>query len=183
MGALGNLTPRLRGSFWTPMCEADLPAVNSLSSRLHPRHPERDEIFIERFRLFPAGAFVFWGAGDVRGYCISYPWLPRRVTPLDTLIGAIPKDACVLYLHDVGVEPNARCANAIPDLFRRLIGLAKEHNLVSITGVAVNGTERFWRRFGSEPDLSLDACDASYGDASQYMSVPIARLSEQLASH
>jgi acetyltransferase (GNAT) family protein len=81
----------------------DLPEVDRIADAVHTDLPERLEIFLEKFRLFPEGCFALEQDGKLVGYGISHPWTLNEIPPLDSFYPI----QC-LYLHDVAIIPEAR---------------------------------------------------------------------------
>jgi Acetyltransferase (GNAT) family len=93
---------------WRPLTQGDLPEVDRIADAVHTELPERLEIFLEKFRLFPGGCFALEQEGKLVGYGISHPWTLNEIPPLDSFLKALPDPATCLYLHDVAIIPEAR---------------------------------------------------------------------------
>ena len=133
---------------WRPMTVADLPTVVAIAKAVHLAHPERDAIPAERLALFPDGCLVAVADGIVAGYAVAHPWRSGAVPALDTLLGAIPADADVLYLHDVALLAPARGAGAARAVVALLSAVAARHGLARMVLTAVEGTAGVWERLG-----------------------------------
>ena len=164
---------------WRPMREADLAAVEALGNRIHAALPEGAEIYAERRALFADGAWVAEHRGRLAGYALFHPWRSATPPPLDTLLGRLPEDADVLYLHDVAVDPLRRSLGLAGAMIASLPARARALGLPAIELVAVLGTANFWRGHGfaaldqaaAGPALAqgLAKALAKYGDGALLM--------------
>ncbi|MCJ2080929.1 GNAT family N-acetyltransferase [Methylobacterium sp. J-090] len=131
---------------WRAMVPGDLPAVVALADALFSDHYEAPERFAERLRASPSLCRVLAReTGAIRGYWIAYPWPLGRVPPLNRPLPEPLADAGALYLHDLGLHPDARghghARQAVADL-------AAGANAAAIALVAVNGSSAFWAAQG-----------------------------------
>lgn len=154
---------------WRAMAPTDLSDIDRIARIVHPDFPERIEAFDEKLALSPSTHFVAADEdGAVRGYACAYPWLDHDVPKLDTLIGKLPDDIAVLYIHDVALLPTARGLGLIESLIPRLEFLAREADLRALTLTAIYGSEVAWFRYGFERvplDEKLKRQIAHYGSA------------------
>jgi GNAT superfamily N-acetyltransferase len=150
---------------WRPAEVRDVAGIAAVAAATHPAHPERDAVFAERLRLFPEGCRVL--GGDVHGYLLSHPWRFGRPPALDTLLGGLPARPDTYYVHDLALLPGLRRQGHAAAAVRHMIRLARRLALPTLSLVAVNGTDAFWRRFGFAPheNPALAAKLAGYGDA------------------
>ncbi len=151
---------------WRPAEMRHLAAIAAVAAAVHPAHPEGDDVFAERLRLYPEGCRVL--AGDaVGGYVLSHPWVLGRPPALDTLLGTLPARPDTYYVHDLALLPGLRRQGHAAAAVRHMIRLARRLALPTLSLVAVNGTDAFWRRFGFAPheNPALAAKLAGYGDA------------------
>jgi GNAT superfamily N-acetyltransferase len=159
---------------WRPMIEADLAAVDELSSRIHPDFPERPEVLAEKLRLFPRGCFVL----DIvpkeqpRGYCFSHPWMFGAPPALDSLLQALPQAGNAYFIHDLTVESSLRGRNFASMLVPQLFKAARLAAIGRMMLVAVSGSAPFWMRMGFHrtDDVALqNATRAKYGAEAVHM--------------
>ena len=132
---------------WRMMTEADLPGVVALAGVVHPQHPERPEIFAERLALAPG---FCWVLGEGLGYALAHPW-SGEAPPLDTLLGALPRPAEALHLHDTALAPEARGKGRAEAMVERLAAVGAAGGIGQMTLVAVAGKGGYWRRRGFGP--------------------------------
>jgi GNAT superfamily N-acetyltransferase len=153
------------------MSTADLPEVTTIAGQVHPDYPEEAAVFAERLSLYPAGCLVLAEGGSSGGYVLSHPWHARRPPLLNSMLHAIPADARTYYIHDIALLPAWRGHGAAATLVARLIHLARQAGLASLSLVAVNGSLGFWQRQGFRVahDAALAGKLASYDDAARYM--------------
>lgn len=157
---------------WRPMTPGDIDGVVAVARLSFPDHFEARECFAERQALAPEGCFVLSdAAGTVMGYLMAYPWKRNAAPPLDSLIGAVPEDAEVVYLHDLAVHPETRGGGHTRAIVERLAEQAKAAGWPEIALVAVNEATAFWERNGfavqNPPGMAEKL--ASYGDDARYM--------------
>lgn len=156
---------------WRPMTTADLPRVNDVAAAVHPAFPEDAAVFAERLALYPAGCLVLERGGVIAGYIISHPWGDGAPPPLNTLLGALPEKPSAYYIHDLALMPGARGSGAAQPIVAKIVAHARHCKFASVTLVAVNDSERFWRKHGFHVvrDESLAAKIASYGTDARIM--------------
>lgn len=145
------------------MRPADLDAVAAIAAVVHPGYPERPQVFADRLTLFPAGCLMAEEDGRPLGYCLSHPGIIGQPPALDTVLGALPRAADCLYLHDVALLPEARSRHLGAALAGLLEDVARAQGFDRVALTAVNNSDGFWQRlgYGAQPCAKL----ASYGDA------------------
>ncbi len=159
-------------SRWREMRVADLSAVARVAAVVHPLYPEADAVFAERLRLYPAGSRVLVDdAGDIEGYVASHPWMQKSIPTLDSLLGAVPRDADTYYIHDIALMPAARGHGAAQSCVAALAAHAAAAGFATISIVAIAGTQAFWEKQGFRVvDVpALTAKLASYDSSARYM--------------
>lgn len=153
------------------MGPADLGAVAAIAAEVHPTFPERPEVFADRLALAPEGALILELGGPPAGYALTHP--ARRFEPpaLDTLLGRLPEDADVWYIHDVALRSSARGRGGASRLAPIIAHVARRAGFERLALVAVNGSAPFWSRqgFGRVDHDGLAAKLASYGEGAAYM--------------
>lgn len=156
---------------WRFMAAADVPAVMAVAAKVHPDYPEDEAVFAERLALHPQGCLCLVDEGGVAGYVLSHPWKPRAVPALNMLLGAIPDDAAVFYIHDFALLPRTRGTGSASGIVAHLAEHARRSGFEAMALVAVNGSAGFWQRHGFREthDAALDRKLASYDDAARYM--------------
>ena len=156
---------------WRPMLEGDLDGVVAVARLAFPNHLEDRACFAERLGLNPGGCFVLDGAEGVRGYLVAYPWRREAAPALNSLIGALPDDADVIYLHDLALHPEARGGGHTRPIVERLAAQATADGWPDIALVAVNDAAAFWNRLGFQAvdSPAMAAKLASYGADARYM--------------
>lgn len=153
------------------MAAADLPAVMAVAAVVHPGYPESEAVFAERLALHPAGCLVLESGEGVGGYVLSHPWQLGQALTLDSLLGALPKQADAYYIHDLALLPGARGGGAASTCVDQLSSHARASGLARMALVAVGDSAGFWRRHGFHEahDEALARKLASYDDAARYM--------------
>lgn len=153
---------------WRAMGAGDLPDVERISALVHPGYPEREEVPIERLRLFPTGCLIATVGGTTVGYAVSHPGVIGQPPPLDTLLGALPLNADCLYIHDVALLPDARGLRLGEAVVGALMGIARHAGFTCLTLTAVNSSTAFWSRQGFSIERTVKSL-ASYGEDAAYM--------------
>lgn len=159
-------------SLWRAMTASDLTAVAALSTRVHPNYPERPEVLAEKFRVFPQGCFTLADRGTIQGYCFSHPWKKGAPPSLDTLLGALPREADSYFIHDLTLDASMRKRNLAAKLVPALVQAARGTKLAHMTLVAVNGSSPFWSRMGfrtTANEAIQDATRAKYDTGAVHM--------------
>jgi len=98
-------------------------------------------------------------------YLLAHPWSSQTPPHLDQMTGR-DLQAQDLYLHDLALSSLAQGQGIATLLVEDLLTKARSLNVGCIRLVAIQGSQRFWARFGfvPEPDAAIGA---SYGpDAS-----------------
>ena len=156
---------------WRNMSAADLPAIMAAAAEVHPDYPEGEAVFTERLALHPAGCLVLAGGDGFGGYVLSHPWRFGQVPALDSLLGALPEDADIYYIHYLALLPLARGGGAASACVHRLAAHARAAGFARMALVAVGNSAGFWQRqdFREAHDEALARKLASYDSAARYM--------------
>jgi GNAT superfamily N-acetyltransferase len=154
------------------MTAGDLDGVVAVAAEAFPDHFEDRACFAERLALFPRGCRVLVnGNGAVGGYFFAYPWRADAAPPLNSLVGALPPDPDVLYLHDLALSRTVRGGGRARSAVEAVVKLAREGRWPVIALIAVNDAGPFWARHGFEvvdpPGMREKL--ASYGSDARYM--------------
>lgn len=150
------------------MRTGDLPDVERISAIVHPLYPEREEVPVERLRLFPAGCLTATRGGAIIGYAIAHPGIIGRPPARDALLGALPDDADCLYIHDVALLPEARGLQLGAAIAAILADVARRRGYRRLTLTAVNNSADFWSRQGFAVAAIAESLE-SYGEDATYM--------------
>lgn len=133
---------------WRSLTTLDLPAVQSIATKVHPAFPEDMAVFAERQRLYPEGARLLELGGQAAGYILSHPWRYGKLPALNALLGQVPADADTYYLHDLALLPSARGTGAAAMIVGDMLRHARKHGFATVSLVAVNGSIPFWYKHG-----------------------------------
>jgi ribosomal protein S18 acetylase RimI-like enzyme len=161
---------------WRPMTNADLDAVADIALIAFPDHFEGRDCFENRLALNPDGCFVLAeGEGPPRGYLVAYPWREDAAPALNTRLDRLPKDAAVMYLHDLALHPEARGGGWSRPVVERLAHEARAAGWPALALVAVNDAQGFWEGHGfhvrEAPGMAARL--AGYGPDARYMVRPL----------
>ncbi|MBT1444423.1 GNAT family N-acetyltransferase [Shewanella sp. JM162201] len=129
--------------------------------------PEPLHVLQSKWQVSPDSCFVMEKDGAVLGYCLAHPWVEATPPPLYQPLTELP-DANTLYLHDMAISARAQGLGAGTKAMSKLKQLASHWSLPSLSLVAVQGADSFWRRQGFEESKSLK-CLGSYTDDASYM--------------
>lgn len=157
---------------WRRMETSDLDGVVRVARAAFPDHFEDRACFAERQSLYPEGCFVLTqGLGKVLGYLIAYPWLSGSAPPLNSLIGGLPSQAEIIYLHDLALLPEAQGQGHTRAIVEHLAAQARADGWSAIALVAVNRAAAFWTKMGFAvmQDPAMAEKLASYGTDADYM--------------
>lgn len=160
---------------WRGMTDFDLPAVNEIAAQVHPGFFEAPEVLAEKHHLYRNGTHILEVGTRVSGYVISHPWRRGSVPALNMLLGHLPEAADTYYIHDIALLPLARRIGAAADIVSALSKHAGAGGFKTMSLVAVNGSEGFWRRQGFAPVEMAELNDKlmSYAPDARYMVKPL----------
>jgi ribosomal protein S18 acetylase RimI-like enzyme len=154
---------------WRAMRRADLAEVERIGNAIHIDHPEDEAVFAERLRLCPEGCHVLEGPTAPAGYIISHPWHADRPPPLNSLLGALPAEPGIWYIHDLALCPDARGTGAAGAIVAAIAERARARGLTRMDLIAVGASPPFWTRQGFRHMPLAPAKLASYGDGAGFM--------------
>ncbi len=156
---------------WRAMAPDDIDGVVAVARVAFPDHFEDRACFEERLALHPQGCFVLADDQGVAGYLVAYPWRADAAPPLNAMIGALPGDASVLYLHDLALHPRTRGSGAAAKMVEQLARQSRAAGWPAMALVAVNDAAAFWRGRGFEITSPPGMAEklASYGPVARYM--------------
>ncbi len=149
----------------------DLPIIKRLGDEIHVDLPERLEVLVEKFRLFPQGCSVLSKGGAILGYAISHPWRLYAIPPYDRLLQQLPRSPDCMFIHDVVVLPPARGFGATAGLLQKIASTASGLAISTLALVSVHETHPFWIRHGFTviADPRVHEMLKSYGPTARYM--------------
>lgn len=158
---------------WIPLEPGDIAAVCAIAARLHPELPERPEVLAEKRRLFPEGCRKLMAGADMLGYGLAHPWRLNAAPKLDSFLEKLPAAPGCLYLHDVGILPEARGRRAAGAYVAYLEELARRLGLGHLALVSVYGTVPLWEKLGFKTVSAGAPPLPSYGPTAAYMLKPL----------
>lgn len=162
---------QFRDVAWRAMTGYDFDAVFDIANRVHPGFFEAHEVLAEKFALYRNGCYLLEVSEKPAGYVLSHPWKRGSLPALDTLLGAIPKDADTFYIHDLALLPLTRGVGAAGKIVDGLTKHAVAMGFPTMSLVAVNGSIPFWEKQGFAVEDRPELTDklAAYEDAARYM--------------
>ncbi len=147
---------------WRQMTSDDLAEVDRIAGLVHADLPESMAVLAERLALFPQGCLMTEG-----GYAVAHPVRLGAPPPLDTLLGALPKDAGALHIHDLALLESRRGHGLGGAAMAHFIAVAKARGLARLSLVSVYGSHTYWSRFGFVQFAKAGL--ESYGPEAAYM--------------
>ena len=128
--------------------------------------PESLGVLQSKWRLSPQTCFVIELDNQPVGYCLAHPWQLGTPPSLEQAIEA-QAHSDTLYLHDIALSAKVQGKGAGKLAFDRLLQSATDASLTSISLVAVQGADSYWRKQGfitRKIDKSLESytSDACY---------------------
>ncbi len=162
-----------------PMRMTDLTAIQQVQSQCYPAaYLESREAFATKLAGAPG---CCWVAQDreaaVLAYLVCLPVDTESFPALNAARWNPPKQANMLYLHDLAVSPSLRGSGAATSLVERARAQAQRMGLASLVLVAVQGSEPFWRRHGFAVQIPESASVAgklaSFGADARLMVCPL----------
>lgn len=156
---------------WRQAASRDLYLIDRIGNEAHGDLPERLEVFIEKFKLFPEGHRVLDRKGLIEGYGIAHPWSMGSVPPLDTFLDELPANPQCLFIHDIVILPQARGHRASEKFVEFVATLARSRDIPYLALVSVYDTHSMWGDYGFNvvDNLSLSGKLKSYGGTARYM--------------
>ena len=152
------------------MTADDIPAVLAIETLVHVEYHEGEQMFANRFSLFPKGCFVCEIGGKIVGYMLSHPWQLGSPVALNMMLEATPPSANCLYIHDFVLLPAARGSGAAQMALNVADSLAAKLNLNGLAIVAIPDAVGFWEHvdFIVAP-THIEDIERKYGAGARYM--------------
>ena len=163
---------------WTlrPLTPADVDDVMRIQAQTYGAAFQEDKAVFAR-RL-PAAHQCSVGVqrptdASLLAYAAAYWSAPGHITPLNGDFELPIAGPSSLYLHDISVLPALAGQKVAHALVVHLIELARSRQMTSMGLVAVQGSARFWQRYGFAEHKITDPTQrqhlASYGAGAHYM--------------
>lgn len=131
------------------MTVSDLDAVDRIQRRSFAEDLlEGMDLFEQIITAYPQGNFLYETEQGVGGYLVTNP-IPNDM--VDGFEGGCPSltgDETRLYLHDLCLDPDFRGQGIAQKLCAHLWDFAKEQDMKTVVGVAVQDSFPFWRKMG-----------------------------------
>lgn len=147
---------------------ADWPVILQLQQEAyHALAPESEAVLQSKTKLGPDTCLVACLDDEVVGYCLAHPWLADEPASLYRIYPQ-PAGHQGLYLHDMVVSPRAQGRGIARRFMAHLQHKAHQAGMATVALVAVQGADRYWRRYQFVPR----ACDkdlSAYGPNAVYM--------------
>ncbi|MFF8321002.1 GNAT family N-acetyltransferase [Streptomyces bobili] len=136
---------------------------------------EGREALRSRHRASPSTCFVLEHAGGFGGYLLALPYPRFHCPDLSRVEEGVVREShreSNLHTHDLVVAERARGQGLGPRMLRHLEETGRAARYLSLSLVAVRGSEMLWTPLGyrSRPEVGLPA---SYGAEAVYMAKPL----------
>jgi len=142
--------------------------------------PESLEVLQHKWQVSPMSCFVIESEAQVVGYCLAHPWRIGLPPALDSMLDNVGI-ADTLYLHDIALSVRTQGKGAGKMAFNKLIQVAAQMSLPSISLVAVQGAKSYWQKQGFI-QRQITKSLASYTDDACYMVLDLSHLSHTSSS-
>lgn len=156
--------------------EADWPQVAALEAEAYAGTSLTEGEAALRSRAAAGTCLVLERGGRVAGYVLALPYPRFRHPDLTRPEDTAPCSAN-LHLHDIVIATPQRRRGLGTRLVRHLTDMARARGFATMSLIAVDGKEPFWRSLGyrSHPEASPPA---GYGSGAVYMSAQLTALRE-----
>ncbi|TWB16687.1 acetyltransferase (GNAT) family protein [Nitrospirillum amazonense] len=152
------------------MTVADLAPAFTLACAIHIDFFEALEVMADKLAVYPAGCLTLAAPdGELTGYAVSHPYARGRVPKLNHLLGGLPANADIYYIHDIAIDAAARGKGHAEMAVDLLAAHARHAGFREMRLLSVNNSGAFWRRRGFSPVLNEQVDVASYGSDATYM--------------
>lgn len=162
-----------------PMRMTDLTAIQKVQSQCYPTaYLESREAFATKLAGAPGSCWVAQDReASVQAYLVCLPVDAESFPALNAARWHPPKQANMLYLHDLAVSPSLRGSGTAKSLVEQARTQAQRMGLASLVLVAVQGSEPFWQRHGFAVQIPEHANVArklaSFGADARLMTCPL----------
>ncbi len=106
--------------FWRKMSEMDIEDAVIVSDSVHDECAESEDIFFDRYELYPEGCYVLDSPEGVLGYALSHPWHLKELPELNDELGELPEKPEAYYIHDVAILPEGQGGGYARDIVSML---------------------------------------------------------------
>lgn len=143
---------------------ADVPDVLCLQETAYAANFLEDaDSFAAKISASDETSFGAWHNGEMVGYLIALPLMTDEGLDLNTSnVPTIPiREARVMYIHDLAVQPEARSLGVADHLLQRLEDAVRGSAISQWHLVSVQGSRGFWEKRGFV--VSADPPPNGYG--------------------
>ncbi|MCH1928731.1 GNAT family N-acetyltransferase [Shewanella sp. A25] len=152
--------------------QGDWEAILAIQDECYSQlEPEPLEVLQSKWLVSPQSCFIIEANNTVVGYCLAHPWTSNKPPALYQELSYLP-EADTLYLHDIAISAKAQGLGAGAKALNELKQLAHQLTLHSLSLVAVQGADSYWRKMGFTPK-AIEKDLSSYTDDAMYMVLPL----------
>ena len=123
---------------------------------------ESGDSLMSHWRVSPTTCLVAASGDEIIGYLLAHPWPRRMIPPLNKVYEVLPENADSLFLHDLALSPPVRGTGLARKLVERVLDTGERLGMTHASLISVQGSERFWNRFGF---VAIDPPSAEYAAA------------------
>jgi GNAT superfamily N-acetyltransferase len=137
-----------------PIVAADWPAINRIQHACFPPSAVESPAVLQSLWHHAPDTCLVAETREPIGYLLAHPWTVDTLPPLHAVLDELPDPAPCLFVHDLAVTPSERGGGRAVQLVDAVLTRARQQGLRFGSLLAVQGSERFWARFGfvTDPD-------------------------------
>lgn len=108
---------------------------------------ETPESIQSKISTSPETCFLKISNNQIIAYCLAYPYAKYNIPSLNSLLNDLPLSTN-LFLHDLAVLPHYSGKGIASKILSHLFAVIPKMGFTSITLVAVQNSQSFWKKFG-----------------------------------
>ena len=121
---------------------------------------ESEDSFLQSAEVYPKGSLLLYIDNEIAGSIFFHPYLLGEIQEIKSCVSKLTGKENCMYLHSFSIHPQFRGKGLAHILFDYFEKISKEEGYDVQALVAVQNSERFWKKYGFEPVRQI-----SYGNA------------------
>lgn len=122
---------------------------------------------------FPDFSLVCLHNHKPSGYLVAHPWPLRVPPPINKERYTLPENSTSLFIHDLALLPQVRGSGLAKKMVEKILSKGVEKGFLSFSLLSVQGTKKFWEKFGFEtinelPDFYFNNVKTYYPSSEVY---------------